>query len=203
PESAIDRILDAVSSALKVEADPLAADIMTVALGEATRGSAGLRGRAMLRLTDAMGRRLQTLRKEASIDPAWSRTLLRSLDVARQAMLEQGGAGAIDKEFAKRAAVFSGQVFVFANDWVAKGMRSEETELSRAVAAAEGLAVIAHGAASGQRVPEKGLQRIFDSSVAAGKAGEFTAAIQSWVGADGLLLKSPYSAPASEFAPAK
>lgn len=202
PEGAIDRILDGLASSLKNEKNPDAADMMVVALGDATKASPALRGRAMLRLTDAMGQRLSNLRKDASVDREWSRTLLRSLDLARQSMLEQGGAGSIDKEFAKRAGLFSGQVFAFARERLAMKLSSEDADLSKAIAAAEGLGVIAHQAAAAQRIGEKGLQKAFDASFAAGDSREFSDAIQSWIGADGILLKAPYNGSAADFAPA-
>lgn len=202
PEGAVDRVLDGLASALRTEADANTADILIVALGDAPKGDAALRGRAMLRLTDAMTRRLLTLRKEPAIGEDWSRAILRSLDLARQAILAQGGTGAIDKEFARRAAVFSGQVFAFARDRLG-AMTSADADLSKAVAAAEGLAVIAHQAVTNQRLNEKGLQRAFDSSIGQAGGGEFTRAADSWIGAEGLLVKPPYGVAAAELAPTK
>ncbi len=202
PDGAIDRVLDGVAAALRIETDPLTADIMAVTLGDATKASAPLRSRAMLRLADAMAHRLISLRKEAAVDPTWSRTVLRTLDLARQAMLEQGGAGAIDKEFAKRAALLSGHVFAYARDRLGATMAAADTNLSKAIVAAEGLAVIAHQAATGQRINEKGLQKAFDASFAAGDAKAFTDAVQSWIDPEGLLTKAPYNAAAADFAPA-
>lgn len=200
PDAASDRVLDALAAALKVEKDPLVADMMVVALGDATRGSAALRGRAMLRLTDAAERRVLVLRSDPAAADAWSSAILRSLDLARQALFEQSGAGTIDKEFARRAAILGGQVFAYARDRVARGIKTPDMDLSRAVGAAEGLAIIAHQAAANQRRPDRGLQKAFDAAAGANDAKPFAAVAAEWIGADGILVKPPYGAKPADFA---
>jgi hypothetical protein len=129
----------------------------------------------------------------------WSPTILRSLDLVRQALFEQGGAGAIDKEFARRAALLGGQTFAYAHDRLANGLRTADPELSKSVGAADGLTVIAHQAVTGQRRADIGAQAAFDSA----NAADFAKAVEVWIGPAGLLLKAPYNGKPADFAPPK
>lgn len=199
PDGAVDRLLDSLASALRVEKNPFAADMLVIALGGATKDNAAFRGRAMLRLTDAFERRLRSLRDEGAADSSWSPTILRCLDLVRQTLFEQGGAGAIDKEFARRAALLGGQTFAYAHDRLAKGVGAADPELSKSVGAADGLTVIAHQAVTGQRRADIGAQAAFDSA----NAADFAKAVEVWIGPAGLLLKAPYNGKPADFAPAK
>lgn len=199
PDGAIDRVFDALASALRVEKDPLAADMIVIALGSATKDNAALRGRAMLRLTEACERRLLLLRSEGNGNAMWSPTILRCLDLVRQTMFEQGGTGAIDKEFARRSALLGGQAFAYARDRLAKGLNTADPDLSKSVGAADGLTVIAHQAVTGQRRPDVGAQAAFDS----GNAADFTKSVDVWIGQAGLLIKAPYNGKPADFSPAK
>lgn len=192
-EQQLDRLFDTLRDALVKETDPLAAEGLVLALGDATKSSAPLRRRAILRLADAAAKRVATL--PASDDSsAWTSTMLRAVDLARQTLFEQAATG-VDREFARRAGLLSGYVFAYVRDHASSA--SADSSLAPLAGAAEGLAVIAHGSVAGQTLAEKGLRQ----AVEAAAPDRISAAIEPWIGASGLLTQAPYSAPAADFAP--
>jgi hypothetical protein len=203
PETSVDRMLDALGRGLASERDPLAADMFVIALGDATRGDALLRGRAAIRLASAVHDRMTEARKGRESAGPWSPTLLRALDLTRQTMFDQGGRGKIDAALAKQAGLMCGQVLAFARDRLAAEGKVQDSELSQTVGAADGLLAIAVEAAGGQRVPESGLQKVFDRAASDGDAKPFVAVLDGWIGASGHLTKPVFGGKASDFAPVK
>lgn len=202
-ERNIDDALDALSKALASETDPLVADGLLIAL-DATRASPALRGKAMARLASGLGERLAGLRAgEMTDEAAWAEAMLRAVDAARLTLFDQVPTGQVDREFARHAALMSGHMLALARDRLASG-EGDPTALEllgRVVTAAEGLLVLGHSALTGQTVAERQLGRSFEESARAGDASPFSQAIDPWTGPSGLLVKEPYKAQASDFAP--
>lgn len=200
-DAGIDRLFDAVSAALTTEPDAITADMYILALGEGARGNAAMRGRAAHRLAEAYTARILSLRRGNEWSESWSAATLRALDLVRQTLFEQAGSGQIDREFARRACLLSGQVIAAARDRLASSPgTASDADLVRSVGAAEGLAVIAHNSLSGQKLGEKGMQRLFEQAAGGARQEEFIAAAEAWIGKEGLLMKAPISANSADFA---
>lgn len=201
-DGAVNRLLDDAAAALASERDPVVADLLVVALGESGRSHPSIRSRSSVRLAEAFAR---TVREVSTAEPAaraaWSPTVLRAIDLTRQTLFDQAGAGSVDRELARRSAILAGHVLALARRWVDPGDASSDSDLSRAVGAAEGLAIFAHSTLTGERLAERGLQRLFDQASAGGGAEALSEGVDAWVGPAGRLTRPPYNAPASEFAP--
>ncbi|MDX2116171.1 MAG: hypothetical protein SFZ24_11225 [Planctomycetota bacterium] len=194
-DAAVDRLLDDTGAALAKEADPIVAEGLVLALGDGPKAGMALRARAMRRLTSGLTARLVALRATPPATQAeWSSTLLRAFDLARQSLFEQAASGA-DREFARSAALMSGQLFAYARDVLARSGEAD-ANLGATVAAAEGLSVIAHSTLTGQQLAEGNLRGAFEAG-----ADRFRSAVEPWIGAQGALLKQPYGAAAGDFAP--
>lgn len=200
PDASIDRIFDGLASALTSETDPFVADILVASLGDATRENPALRGRAMPRLAAAAAERLRTLASQTTGTPSdWSIMTLRALDLTRQTMFEQSGTGTVDRELARRSALLAGHVLAYVQNRIASRTAQGDSILAQAVAASEGLALIAHQTLTGERLAEKGLERAYSASQSGNDASAFSQAAQQWIGAEGLLTKAPYNAKPTDF----
>lgn len=193
-EASLERVLSSLASALQNEKDPVVADGIVLALGDATRERATLRGSAMLKLAETIEQRARALRTEPSADHAlWSNALLRAVDATRLTIFDQAATG-VNKDLARKATLLSGQVFAYVRD-----RASSEAKVPGLVAlgaAAEGMAVIAHNAVSGESVAERGLKSALENR----DQRAIATAIDPWIGAQGHLLKAPYNARAQDYA---
>ncbi len=204
PERTVDQILDSLFSSLAKESDPLVAEALILALNE-TRISAPLRAKAMTRMVGALSDRLPAIRAERGAAIRWASSLLRGIDAARLTLFEMIPAGNVDREFANRAALLSGQVFAMGRDMLTRLPKEPDpaayADVVRLLGATEGLAVISYNAATNQRTPERGMPALLETAVRQGDPRPFNDAVQAWIGPNGLLLKPPFNAKATDFAP--
>lgn len=200
PENSVDRLMDRLATTLTTETDPIVGDGLVLALCDGPSASAALRNKGASRVNPALAVRVKSLRAEGATGAAWVDVTYRALDASRLTILEQIAAGGAEKAVATSAAVLGGQALALARDRMKSGSEADRAAMMRLVNAAEITMVVSHNAITGQKVGEKALQRAFEAAASSGDAGQFATAIDSWIGASGLLTKAPYSANAADFA---
>lgn len=200
-DAAVNRLLDDAAAALASERDPFVADMLVVVLGDSSRSNVSIRSRSAVRLAESFTRTIRAAGGDPAPSGRWSATVLRAIDLVRQTLFDQAGAGTVDKELARRSAVLAGQVLALARRRAEAGVGSGDPDLTRAVGAAEGLVIFAHTSLTGERLAEQGLQRQFEQASGGVGVEVFMEGVDAWVGSAGRLTKPPYNVPAAEFAP--
>ena len=202
PEQQSERAMDRLAAALDSESDPMVADALILALGDGPQRNPVLRGKGIARLTSALGKNVASLRESAAtLDPRWSGTLYRGLDLARLTILDQLVQGSADRSLTAQTAVLAGRTLALARDRFDASSEPERADLAAMVGAAEVAMVTAHNAQTGQKVGEQALQKVFEEAISSGEITPFQSALESWIGASGLLTKPPYSTKPDDFAP--
>ena len=202
PANQIDSVFRSIESQFKSEASVQVVDALIVAL--ATPGDdPQFRTRCVRAMCDGAA---EVARRWRSIKPteAHALTVFRAIDSAYADLL--GVQGGVDRDFARSAAIASGQALSFFVRWVEATPPATMTPRERQLAidlgaASERVLILAHSALTGEPQVERITEPMKD--FIDGKPGATIAkvrsAIEPWTGPRGRLLSAPYNVKAGAF----
>ncbi|MCA9292686.1 MAG: hypothetical protein KDA20_02600 [Phycisphaerales bacterium] len=190
---------EALATALKGEASPLAARAMLHALASTpddteffVKGAEQMAG-----ALEAVAARLRAMPLDQSLSPAWSETLLWGLGASRQALFEANPDRQVSNQAKKSAARMSGLILAMVKAKTAQGA-DDAGRLERVVSAAEQVLLLVEANLSGS-AGTQAVAPAFKEGADGGGWDRFADAVDAWVGARGKLTRAPFGFAAGDF----
>jgi|GEM_PF-2620500 len=203
PANQIEAVFERIDAQFKRETNELVIDALVAALAATPDDDPEIRAhsaRMMCGGVAVVARQWRTIKP----DETHALIIFRAIDSAYSDLLAvQGG---VDKDFARSAAIASGQALIFLIHWLDTTPPTSMTPATRQLAidlgaAAERVLLLAHNTLTGDLQPERVTRPLRE--FAEGKPGATLAtirdAVEAWTGPSGRLLSAPYNVNADDF----
>jgi hypothetical protein len=203
PANQVDAVFTRIEDWLTVEDDVFVIDALLVACN-APQDDAALRARSIRVMCDGAASISSRWRALGAIDEAQTLTIFRAIDTAFSELIAVQGN--VDRDFARSAAIASGQALVFLTEWLNANppalMSPEDRQLAIDLgAAAERVILLAHTSLTNEQQAENITKQLrnFVEDERGVTLNDVRAAIDAWAGPNGRLTTAPYNVNASDF----